>query len=198
MLALLLGSAGIVKAEYSILVLGDSLTEGYGLSESESFPSMLENRLLDAGYANIRVINGGSSGATSASALNRLRWYIRSQPDLLFLAMGANDGLRGLSIAQLRQNLSEAIEFAQENDIPVTLAGMLIPPNYGEEYSTEFARVYPTLAREYDIPLLPFLLEGVAAIPELNQADGIHPNAAGNRIVADTVYEFLLPLLPSP
>lgn len=193
---LLLGGSTIASAEYTILFLGDSLTEGYGLEPEQSFPGIIEQRLDEAGYDEIQVINGGVSGSTTASALNRLQWYIRSEPDFMLLALGANDGLRGLSIEQMRDNLTETIEYAQDNGVRVALAGMMIPPNYGEDYARDFAAVFPALAEQYDLPFLPFLLEGVAAVENLNQADGIHPNAAGTRKVADLVYDFLLPLLP--
>lgn len=193
---LLLGGSTLASAEYTILFLGDSLTEGYGLEPEQSFPGIIEQRLQEAGHDDIEVINGGVSGSTTASALSRLQWYIRSDPDFMLLALGANDGLRGLSIEQMRANLAETIEFAQDNGVRVALAGMMIPPNYGEEYARDFAAVFPALAEQYDLPFLPFLLEGVAAVEELNQADGIHPNAAGTRKVADLVYDFVLPLLP--
>lgn len=180
---------------FTILFLGDSLTAGYGLDEGQSFPSMLEQRFRDDGR-NVRVLNAGVSGSTSASGLSRLQWYSRSNPDLLVLALGANDGLRGLSVEEMRANLAAIIESAQQNGIKVALTGMLVPPNMGPEYSQEFAAVFPELAASYDLPLLPFLLEGVAAVPRLNQSDGIHPNLEGTRIVADMVYTFLLPLLP--
>ena len=114
----------------------------------------------------------------------------------MILALGANDGLRGLSVEEMKANLSKTIDFAIANDVQVILTGMQIPPNYGPEYTEAFAKVFPELAKQYDIPLLPFLLQDVAAIPELNQADGIHPNVEGTRIVAETVYQFLLSYLP--
>jgi acyl-CoA thioesterase-1 len=197
-LLLMLATAPLLAQDksFTILFLGDSLTEGLGLEEGEAFPSLLDARFKAEGRA-IRVINGGVSGSTSASGLSRLQWYIRSQPDLMVLALGANDGLRGLSVDELRSNLAKTIEFAQENGVSVALAGMLTPPNMGPDYSAAFARVFPELAEQYQLPLLPFLLEGVAAVPELNQADGIHPNVDGTRIVAETLYSFLLPLLPA-
>lgn len=182
---------------YTILFLGDSLTEGLGLDEGQSFPSLIAARFAAEGRDDIRVINAGISGSTSASALSRLQWYIRAQPDLMVLALGANDGLRGLAVAEMKANLVKTIEFAQANGVRVALTGMLIPPNYGPEYTDAFARVFPDLAAEYDLDFLPFLLEGVAANPELNQGDGIHPNVAGTRIVADNLYDFLLELLPA-
>ena len=193
---LFLSPSVLGQEEYTVLFLGDSLTEGLGLDAEQAYPSLVDEKLQAEGYEHINVINAGISGSTSASALERMQWYVRSQPDLVFLALGANDGLRGLNVANMRNNLAEAIEFALSNNVDVALAGMLIPPNMGEEYTTEFARVFPDLAAHYDIPLMPFLLQDVAAMPELNQADGIHPNAEGSVIVAAHVYDFLLPLLP--
>jgi len=191
-------TVGLVQAQenFTVLFLGDSLTEGYGLETGESFPDLIEEKLDIDQLAHIRIINGGSSGSTSASGLSRLQWYIRSRPDLMVLSLGANDGLRGLSVEEMKANLSKTIEFAQGNGVKVLLTGMLIPPNYGPEYTEAFAAVFPDLAQQYDIPLMPFLLQDVAAIPELNQADGIHPNVEGTKIVADNVYAFLKPFLP--
>lgn len=188
----------VVSAQkpFTVVFLGDSLTEGYGLDESESYPSLIETKLSAENMSHIRVINAGVSGSTSASGLGRLQWYIRSQPDLLVLSLGANDGLRGLSVEEMKANLSNTIIYALDNGVEVILTGMQIPPNYGPEYTQEFARVFPDLAEQYGIPLMPFLLENVAAITELNQADGIHPNAEGTRIVADNLYRFLRPYLP--
>lgn len=195
-LALLLGTGALAQEDdFTLLFLGDSLTEGLGLEEGESFPSLLQAR-YEAEGRNIEVLNAGISGSTSASGLSRLQWYIRSQPDLMVLSLGANDGLRGLSVDEMKANLAKTIEFAQANDVQVALTGMLTPPNMGPEYSESFARVFPDLAAQYELPFLPFLLEGVAAVPELNQGDGIHPNVEGTKIVAETLYKFLLPLLP--
>jgi acyl-CoA thioesterase-1 len=180
--------------ELRVLILGDSLTEGYGLEPEQAFPQLVEQQLISHGIS-VRVINGGVSGATSASAPSRLNWYLRSKPDFMLLALGANDGLRGLSVESMEENLSKTIEMAKQADIHVLLTGMLTPPNMGPEYSASFAAVFPRLAERYKLPLLPFLLEGVAAVPELNQADGIHPNADGAKIVSNIVYEFLLPYI---
>lgn len=196
LLALLLGTATQAQEdEFTILFLGDSLTEGLGLEEGESFPSLLDKRFQEEGRG-IKVFNAGISGSTSASGLSRLQWYIRSQPDLMVLSLGANDGLRGLSVDEMKANLAKTIEYAQANGVQVALTGMLTPPNMGPEYTESFARVFPDLAAQYELPFLPFLLEGVAAVPELNQGDGIHPNVEGTKIVAETLYQFLLPLLP--
>lgn len=181
---------------FTVLILGDSLTEGLGLETGEAFPELIAARLKAEGRSDIKIINGGVSGSTSASALGRLQWYARSKPDLMILSLGANDGLRGVPVDEMRSNLTKTIEFAQQNGIKVALTGMMIPPNYGPEYTESFARVFPELAEKYQVPFLPFLLEGVAAVPELNQADGIHPNVDGARIVADHVYRFLADLLP--
>ncbi len=189
-------SQGLAQEELTILFLGDSLTEGYGLDEEESFPSLVKEMLAADGI-NIRVLNAGISGSTSASALSRLQWYIRSPPDLMVLSLGANDGLRGLSIDEMKANLAETIEFAKANGVQAALTGMMVPPNMGPEYTDAFARVFPDLATEYDIPLMPFLLQDVAAVPELNQADGIHPNAEGSRIVATNMVSFLKTILSS-
>lgn len=188
--------AADAEDKFTILFLGDSLTEGLGLEENEAFPSLVAQRFAMEGRTDIEIVNAGVSGSTSASGLSRMQWYVRSQPDLLVLSLGANDGLRGLDVNEMKANLAETIKFAQDNGVKVALTGMLVPPNMGPEYTTAFAQVFPDLATQYALPLLPFLLEGVAAVPELNQADGIHPNIEGAQIVAETVYEFLLPLLP--
>jgi len=193
---LILPPPAFAQDTFTILFLGDSLTEGYGLEEGESFPDMLSDRYAAEGRKNLKIINGGISGSTSASALTRLQWYIRAQPDLLVLSLGANDGLRGLSVDALKTNLIKTIEFAQSMDVKVVLTGMLIPPNYGPDYTSAFAQVFPDLAAQYQLTFLPFLLAGVAGITELNQGDGIHPNLEGTKIVAETLYNFLQPLLP--
>lgn len=193
---LVFSSLSAAQDEYTILFLGDSLTAGYGLDDGESFPSVIEEKLQADSLGHIRVINAGVSGSTSASGLSRLQWYIRSQPDLMVLSLGANDGLRGLSIDEMKANLSRTIEFALTNNLQVVLTGMLVPPNMGPEYAEAFAQVFPDLAAQYNIPLQPFLLQDVAAIPELNQSDGIHPNMEGTQIVAENLYEFLRPYLP--
>ena len=197
LLALLLGAsvAAAGSAEPLIVCLGDSLTEGYGVAPEQSVPSLLERRLRAAGHPGARVINAGISGSTSASAGSRLRWQLRADPDVLILALGANDGLRGIDLADTRRNLDAAITTATGAGVKVVLAGMQIPPNYGPSYTRGFAALFPELAGQHGIALIPFLLEGVAARPELNLPDGIHPNAQGYERVVQNVLDVLLPLL---
>lgn len=183
--------------ERVVVCLGDSLTEGYGLAPEESYPSLLEGMLRERGHA-VRVVNAGVSGSTSASAASRLRWQLRSRPDVVVIALGGNDGLRGVDVAATEANLSMAIDLAQQSGARVLLAGMKLPPNYGPEYTAAFEALFPALAVKHHVALLPFLLEGVAANPELNLPDGIHPNARGTEIVARNVLAALQPLLAPP
>jgi acyl-CoA thioesterase-1 len=153
--------------------------------------------LRERGHA-VRVVNAGVSGSTSASAASRLRWQLRSRPDFVVIALGGNDGLRGVDVATTKTNLSTAIDLAQQSGARVLLAGMKLPPNYGPEYTAAFEALFPALAVKHRVALLPFLLEGVAANPELNLPDGIHPNARGTEIVARNVFAALQPLLAPP
>ncbi|MGK0203623.1 MAG: acyl-CoA thioesterase-1 [Planctomycetota bacterium] len=178
-----------------IVCLGDSLTEGYQVAPEFSWPSLIEKRLHAGAWPGAVVVNAGVSGSTSASALSRLNWQLRNKPDVLILALGANDGLRGIDPPVTRKNLAATIDAAKAEGIAVLLGGMRMPPNYGADYTREFQAVFTSLAAEKQVAFLPFLLEGVAARPELNQADGIHPTAAGYEIVAETVLGFLTPLL---
>jgi acyl-CoA thioesterase-1 len=188
---LVLACASPVLAGPTVLFLGDSLTAGLGVEPEEAYPHLLGAMLARDGMDGVRVINGGISGSTSASAPARLRWYARVKPEVLFLALGANDGLRGLSVSELEQNLETVIVQAKDQGMRVLLAGMELPPNYGEGYTAEFRQVYRDLADRHGLPLLPFLLEGVGGVAELNQADAIHPNAEGHRRIAAHVYPFL-------
>jgi acyl-CoA thioesterase-1 len=192
-----LAGAGPVDETPRVVCLGDSLTAGYGLPVAQAYPSLLQQRLREAGYPH-EVINAGVSGDTSAGGLRRLDWSLRGNLDVLILALGANDGLRGLPPAAMRQNLGAMIERARKRGIAVLLAGMEAPPNFGPAYTRQFRAVYRDLAKQYDVPLIPFFLAGVAGVPSLNQADGIHPNAAGQREVADLVWRALKPLLSVP
>ncbi len=177
-----------------VVFLGDSLTAGYGLDEEQAFPALVAERFAEAGQP-IEVVNAGISGDTTAGGLHRLDWLLRQRPDILVVCLGANDGLRGVDLDSSEENLRQIITKAQAEGVQVLLMGMLIPPNYGPDYSQQFAALYPKLAAELKVPLLPFLLEGVAANPALNLADGIHPNAEGHAILAATVTEALEPLL---
>ena len=177
-----------------LMVLGDSLSAGYGLKQGEAWPTLLQKR-LDAGGKRWRVVNAGVSGDTSAAGLARLDWQLSQKPAIVVLELGANDGLRGMPVDHTRDNLSKIITRCKAAGAKVLLAGMQIPPNMGPDYTAAFRDVFPSLAKEHDVPLIPFLLEGVAGDAKLNQADGIHPTAQGQEIVAETIYKNLEPLL---
>ena len=179
-----------------LVALGDSLTAGLGLDVEEAYPARLERALRDDGYA-VTVVNAGVSGDTSAAGLSRAEWALEGDVRILIVALGGNDGLRGLPADQMKRNLSRILALAAERGIRVLLAGMEAPPNFGAAYTAEFRAVFDDLAREHDVAFMPFLLDGVAADPALNQADGIHPNAAGAAIVATGVRDALEPLLPA-
>ena len=179
-----------------LVALGDSLTAGLGLDVDEAYPARLERALRDDGHA-VTVVNAGVSGDTSAAGLSRAEWALEGDVRILILALGGNDGLRGLPADQMKRNLSRILALAAERGIRVLLAGMEAPPNFGAAYTAEFRAVFDDLAREHDVAFMPFLLDGVAADPALNQADGIHPNAAGAAIVAAGVRDALEPLLPA-
>jgi acyl-CoA thioesterase-1 len=178
-----------------IVALGDSLTAGYGLLESQAYPALLQQKLEGDGYG-WEVVNAGVSGDTSAAGRARLEWALQQQNvRLLILELGANDGLRGLPVDQMKKNLAAIIETAQARQIAVLLVGMEAPPNYGPEYAAAFRQVYRDLARQYKVPFVPFMLDRVAGISSLNQADGIHPNIEGTQIVADTLWRALRPMV---
>ena len=181
-----------------IVFLGDSLTAGYGLDPDEAFPALIQARLDEAGLA-YRVVNAGVSGETSAGALRRLDWLLQQPVAVLVVETGGNDGLRGQDPATTRQNLQAILDRARALAPPpkLVLVGMEALPNYGESYRRQFRALYPELARKNQVALVPFLLEGVAGVPALNLADGIHPNAEGHKRVAETVWKTLRPLLGS-
>ena len=177
-----------------VLALGDSLTAGFGVQEEESFPSRLQLKInqFNLGY---KVINAGVSGDTTAGGVRRIEWLMKHKPNIVILALGANDGLRGLSIKEMRTNLETMIRISHDNNAKVLLAGMKALPNYGEDYQVKFEAVYFDLAKKYDLILLPFLLEGVAGVREYTRPDGLHPTASGYEIVADLVWRYLHPML---
>lgn len=180
----------------TILFFGDSLTAGYGLSTEEAFPALVEKRINEK-EKRCKVINAGLSGETSAGGLARIDWILRQPIDIFILELGANDGLRGLPLDQTEKNLQAIIDKvkAKYPKAKIVLAGMMVPPNMGKDYTTKFQTIYPTLAKKNNSTLIPFLLKGVGGDEKLNLPDGIHPNPEGHKIVASTVYNSLLPLL---
>ncbi len=169
-----------------ILDFGDSLTAGYGLAPEQAFPARLAAALHREGIE-ARIVNGGVSGDTTAGGLARLDWALADKPDLVILALGANDALRGIDPAAVRDNLDKMIQKIEAGGAKLLLLGMVAPPNWGEEYKRAFDRIFPELARAYHVPLYPFFLEGVAMKPELNQPDGIHPNERGVAVLVDRI-----------
>ncbi|KMP11365.1 lysophospholipase [Candidatus Nitromaritima sp. SCGC AAA799-C22] len=177
-----------------ILAFGDSLTAGFGVPEDESYPAQLQETLSQNGYPH-RVVNGGVSGDTTAGGLRRIEWLMKHNPRIVILGLGANDGLRGLSLKEMESNLERIITVCREGGARVLLAGMKITPNLGEDYADGFEKVYSRLAKKYELSLIPFLLEGVAAKREYVQSDGLHPLGPGYTIVTETVWKHLKPLL---
>ena len=188
-------SINLLQAATKILFLGDSITEGYELDQADSYPNIIANKLKIDNYSQAQVINAGINGSITASAPERLKYYLQSDIDIMVLALGANDGLRGLPVLEMEKNLSLTIELALHKGIQVILAGMMIPSDYGKVYTQEFQETFPKLAKKYAITLIPFLLDKVATKPELNLSDGIHPNKKGQKVIATTVYRYLKPLL---
>ena len=194
-LALLPVLPGVATArDRVVLAFGDSLTAGHGLTPGEAYPALLETHLAAAGYG-YRVVNAGVSGDTTAGGLRRVDWALKLQPEVVIVALGANDGLRGLDLAAVRANLDRIVERFQAAGAKVLLAGMRLPPNYGQPYADDFERVFRFVAQRRGVPLMPFLLDGVGGQARLNQSDGIHPTAEGQRIVADRLWPYLVPLL---
>lgn len=180
----------------TILFFGDSITAGMGLDPNEAFPAVIQKKLDSLGL-NYEIINAGLSGETTASGKNRVDWVLNQEVDIFVLELGANDGLRGIPLEETEKNLQQIMDIVQEKypDTRIILAGMEIPPNMGPEYTAEFRSIFPRLAEKNKVELIPFLLEGVAGYPDLNQADGIHPTAEGHRIVAGNVWEVLEPMV---
>ena len=177
-----------------VVFLGDSLTAGYGLGGEQAYPALVEKRLQEEGIP-IEALNAGVSGDTTAGGLARLDWLLSQKPDVVVVGLGGNDGLRGLPLEQAEHNLREIVRRSKAAGARVLLLGMQIPPNYGPEYARGFSDMYPRLAKEMDVPLVPFLLEGVGGVADLNQDDGIHPTAEGQEKVADLVTPFVAEVL---
>ena len=194
LLALVIAAPAVAAQERVIVALGDSLTAGLGLLPDEAYPSLLEKRLQREGYR-YHVVNAGVSGDTTAGGLRRVDWVLRSQPTIVIVALGANDGLRRLSVEAMRANLTKIVRQLRAGGAGVLLAGMRVPPNYGDVYARAFTAVFTDVARATGIPLAPFLLDGVAGQPRLNQPDGLHPTAEGHRLIADRLWPYLEPLL---
>jgi len=192
-----LDSAGPQDTVPRIVAFGDSLTAGLGVAPQDTYPAQLQRRLDTLGYR-YHIVNAGVSGDTTAGGVRRLSWILSGNPSMVILELGGNDGLRGLGIEQTRANLEAMIVRLKEAGVPTVLAGMKLPPNYGTDYTTRFESMYRDLAARYNLPLIPFLLDGVGGDRRLNQPDGIHPTGEGYRIVTDNVMRTLEPLLERP
>lgn len=180
----------------SILFFGNSLTAGFGLDPELAFPNLIQQK-IDGENVSFAVINAGLSGETSAGGLSRIDWVMSQPIDIFILELGANDGLRGLPLESTRKNLQGILDKVKQKypHVEIVVAGMMVPPNMGENYSDEFEKIYPELARNNNATLIPFLLDGVAGNPDLNLPDGVHPNIEGHQIVADNVWSVLKPIL---
>ncbi len=185
----------VTSTSRKIVAFGDSLTAGFGLAEPESYPYLLQQKLKADGY-DYEVVNAGVSGDTSLGGLERVDWVLgQENVAILILELGANDLLRGMPVNRMKSNLDQIIRKAKAKNVKILLCGMLAPPTAGSDYSRDYVNAFPDLADEHNVEFLPFLLEGVATKRELNQADGIHPNAEGTRIMTDNIYSALKPLL---
>lgn len=181
-----------INSPLTILALGDSLTEGLGVDSDANYPAQLEASLKELGYTNAKVINSGLSGETSTGLVNRLDWVAQTKPDITILTIGANDAMRGLDVATIEKNIRTAVKSLQDNGSHVILGGMSIYDNLGNDYVSAFSDIYPRVAKDMNVPLIPFFLEGVGGDPELNQADAIHPTKEGYQII---VKDNILPIL---
>jgi acyl-CoA thioesterase-1 len=183
----------------TIVVLGDSIAAGMGVDPSEAYPALLQEKINSAGL-NFTVVNAGVSGDTTADGLNRINWLLRRPIDVLILELGGNDGLRGFPVPTIATNLQMIIDRMKQKNprAKIVIAGMRMPPNLGETYTTAYKNIFPELAKKNHAALVPFVLEGVGGKPELNQSDHVHPTAAGHRIVAENVWKVLKPVLAAP
>lgn len=187
--------ASAARAETKkIVFLGDSLTAGYGLTEDLAYPHLIQNALVQDGL-DWKVTNAGISGDTTSGGLKRVPWILKSSPTVVFVALGANDGLRGVNPDVTRKNLEAIIQKLQKSKVKIILAGVQLPLNYGPGYRKKFRDLYPELSQKYGLAYYPFLLDGVAAHAELNLTDGVHPNEKGQQILAQKIYQFLKPVL---
>lgn len=184
--------SAVENKKKTILFFGNSLTAGMGLEIEEAFPALIQKK-LDSMSGEFKVINAGLSGETTASGKNRLSWVLKQKVDIFVLELGANDGLRGIPLSETRNNLQKMIDLVRDHnpEVKILMTGMQIPPNMGQDYTSEFKKIFPDLAEKNKIQLVPFLLEDVAGIPELNQSDGIHPTAEGQTILAENVWNVL-------
>jgi acyl-CoA thioesterase-1 len=190
------GDSATVTNTRTILFFGNSLTAGYGLDVSEAFPALIQAK-IDSLKLPYRVVNAGLSGETSAGGKNRIGWLLRQKVDVFVLELGANDGLRGIPVKETVKNLQDIIDSVKTKnpETKMIMTGMQVPPNMGSTYSTEFRNIFAGLAKKNNMALVPFILEGVGGVTELNQGDGIHPTAPGHRIVAENIWQVLKPLL---
>lgn len=189
-------SATQAQQPKAILFFGDSITAGLGVEQEQAFPAIIQQKIDSLGLE-YTVINAGLSGETSAGGLRRIDWVLQRKVDIMVLELGGNDGLRGIEISSTKDNLQQIIDKAKARypEMEIIIAGMQVPPNLGTEYTTDFEAIFPALAKENNLPLIPFILEGVGGHPRLNQPDGIHPTAEGHKIVAENVWPVLKPLL---
>lgn len=176
----------------NILILGDSLSAGLGVEPEQAYPALIQDMLNQKGLHHVKITNASISGSTTAGAFSRLKWFLKIKPDILFLALGANDGLRGLSTTLMIQNLEKTIVLAKQKGIRIIFTGMKLPPNYGSDYAGDFEAGFTFLAQKHHLRFIPFLLKNVAGKASLNQADGVHPNAKGHKIIAETVFDTIL------
>jgi acyl-CoA thioesterase-1 len=197
-IVLLFGVAAAAPSPQTVLFLGDSITAGYGLELSQAYPALIEQRIKKEGL-NFKVINAGQSGDTSAGGLARMDWLLKNKIDVLVLELGGNDGLRGLPVEVIRKNLQAIIDRARKQypQIRIVVAGMKMPPNMGGQYSREFEAMFAALAKKNNAALIPFILEGVGGVRQMNLPDGIHPTASGHEILAENVWAILAPVLRS-
>lgn len=196
-LLLIIFDSGLAQNnEADILFFGDSITAGRGVDKSEAYPAVIQEKIDSLGW-NFQVQNGGVSGETSAGGARRIDWMLRQPMDVFVLELGGNDGLRGIEVESTKKNLQKIIDKVRSKypDTKIILAGMQVPPNLGQEYTSNFKQMYTDLAKSNDIPLIPFILEGAALNEELMQGDDIHPNAKGHKVVAENVWEVLKPVL---